>query len=41
MIDAVSKPTINDACQAMFKALDNSKKAEMALELLYTNEPGD
>ena len=42
MIKAVSKPSINDACQAMFEALDkSSKKAEMALELLYTTEPGD
>ncbi len=41
MADAVNKSTVTEACQAMFEALGkNSKKAEMALELLYTSEPG-
>lgn len=40
MAVAVNKPTIEDACSDMFEALSkNSKKAEMALELLYTSEP--
>ncbi|CZH48026.1 recombination protein F [Legionella pneumophila] len=40
MADAVNKPTLDEACQSMFDALDkNAKKAEMALELLYTTEP--
>jgi predicted ATP-dependent endonuclease of OLD family len=40
MSDAVNKPTLDEACQAMFDALDKSaKKAEMALDLLYTTEP--
>lgn len=39
MVDAVDKPALVEACQAMFDALDNGKKAEMALELLYTTEP--
>lgn len=42
MADAVNKPTITKACQEMFNALSkNSKKAEMALELLYISEPSD
>lgn len=42
MADAVNKPTIIEACQEMFDALGkNSKKAEMALELLYTTEPSE
>ncbi len=42
MADAVNKPTISEACQAMFDALsENSKKAEMALELLFTTEPSE
>lgn len=42
MSDAVNKPTVTKACQGMFDALDkNSKKAEMALELLYTTEPSE
>lgn len=42
MADAVNKPTISEACQAMFEALNkNSKKAEMALDLLYTTEPSE
>lgn len=40
MGDAVSKPTVSEACADMFEALSkNSKKAEMALELLYTSDP--
>jgi predicted ATP-dependent endonuclease of OLD family len=40
MFEAVNKKTINDVCDAMFKALsNNSKKAEMALELLLTDDP--
>jgi len=39
MAEAVNKPTIYEACQDMYDALGkNSKKAEMALELLYTTE---
>lgn len=42
MADAVNKPTIDEACQYMFDALNkNSKKAEMALELLYATEPSE
>ena len=42
MADAVNKPTITKACQGMFNAFSkNSKKAEMALELLYTTEPSE
>lgn len=42
MAEAVSKETIPEACEAMFDALGkNSKKAEMALELLYTAEPSE
>lgn len=42
MAEAVNKPSISEACQAMFDALcKNSKKAEMALELLYTTEPSE
>ncbi len=40
MADAVNSETLNEACKSMFEALDkNAKKAEMALELLYTTEP--
>jgi hypothetical protein len=39
MADAVNAATLDDACQAMFEALANGKKAEMALELLFTTEP--
>lgn len=40
MKEAVNKPTISEACDAMFNALSgSSKKAEMALELLYTADP--
>ncbi len=42
MADAINKSTISEACQAMFDALGkNSKKAEMALELLYTTDPSE
>ena len=42
MAEAVNKETIDEACQSMFDALDsNAKKAEMALELLYTTEPSE
>lgn len=42
MAKAVDKPTISEACQALYGALGkNSKKAEMALELLYTTEPSE
>lgn len=40
MADAVNEPSINEACKKMFSSLDkNSKKAEMALELLYSTDP--
>lgn len=39
MFEAVNKPNLVDTCREMFKALKNGKKAEMALELLYTTEP--
>lgn len=40
MAKAVNKATLDEACEDMFIALDkNAKKAEMALELLYTTEP--
>ena len=40
MTDAVNKATLDEACEEMFIALSkNAKKAEMALELLYTTEP--
>ncbi|RCW63163.1 AAA family ATPase [Saliterribacillus persicus] len=42
LADSVNKSTIFDSCQEMFSALGkNSKKAEMALELLYTTEPNE
>lgn len=40
MAEAVNQENIDAACQSMFDALDsNAKKAEMALDLLYTTEP--
>lgn len=40
MADAANKSSIEEACKDMFDALGKSaKKAEMALELLYTCEP--
>lgn len=42
MADAVNKETLSEACKYMFDQLDaNAKKAEMALELLYTTEPSE
>ncbi len=42
MVDAVNLPSVQEACHKMFEDLSqNSKKAEMALELLYTSEPGE
>ncbi len=42
LADAVNKPTISEACEGLYDALDkNSKKAEMALELLFTTEPSE
>lgn len=39
MAEAVNKPTISESCQSLYDAIGkNSKKAEMALELLYTTE---
>lgn len=40
MSDAVNKVSLDEACDEMFNALDkNPKKAEMALELLYSTTP--
>lgn len=39
MSEALSKSTLPDAMTAMFDALGTGKKAEMALELLYIQEP--
>lgn len=39
MVEALSKDSVDEACLAMFKALDNGKKAEMALYLLYKEDP--
>lgn len=40
MTEAVKKPTLDEACEDMFVALGKSpKKAEMALELLFSTEP--
>ena len=41
MANAVNKPTLVEACDEMFDALKNCKKAEMALELLFTTEPSE
>ncbi|MDD2841255.1 MAG: AAA family ATPase [Tolumonas sp.] len=42
MIEATNKKTLKEACESMFEALDkNAKKAEMALDLLYSVEPSD
>ena len=42
MSKAVNKSTLSEACQSMFNELgEGRKKAEMALELLYTTEPED
>jgi hypothetical protein len=37
--DSLNKSTLDETCQAMFEALKTGKKAEMALELLYTTDP--
>lgn len=39
MKDALAESTINKAGEEMFEALKKGKKAEMALELLYIEEP--
>lgn len=40
MADSTQKATLEEACDAMFDALSNSaKKAEMALDLLYSADP--
>lgn len=40
MADAANRPSLDEACQYMFDALDRSaKKAEMALDLLYSVAP--
>lgn len=40
MSKAANKPSLDEACQFMFNALDkNAKKAEMALALLYSIDP--
>ncbi|MCL1138164.1 ATP-dependent nuclease [Shewanella pneumatophori] len=40
MADATQKATFDETCEEMFKALNKSaKKAEMALDLLYSVEP--
>lgn len=39
MSEAVSKIDISECCKAMFDALGSGKKAEMALELLFSTEP--
>jgi hypothetical protein len=42
MAASTQEATLEDACGAMFKALDKSaKKAEMALDLLYLTDPRD
>ena len=40
MVEALNKPTVEEACKHMFKALEKTtKKAEMALELLFIMDP--
>lgn len=39
MFEAVGQSDITECCKTMFDALDSGKKAEMALELLFTTEP--
>ena len=41
MVEAINKPNLSDACESMFKLCEGGKKAEMALELLFTTEPSD
>lgn len=38
MVDAITNNKFDEVCQAMFDALSNGKKAEMALNLLYMND---
>jgi hypothetical protein len=38
MQDAVNKESLSEASEAMFKALEKGKKAEMALELLFIDD---
>jgi len=37
--DSLNESTLDETCQAMFEALKTGKKAEMALELIYTTDP--
>lgn len=39
MVDALKKDRVDEASADMFKALQTGKKAEMALELLYLEDP--
>ncbi len=39
MVDSIKKSTLDEACESMFDALNDSKKAEMALELLFMIDP--
>ena len=39
--ESLNKNTLDETCQEMFEALDTGKKAEMALELLYTTDPNN
>ena len=41
MVEAVNKPILKECSKEMFEALKGGKKAEMALELLFTTEPTD
>jgi predicted ATP-dependent endonuclease of OLD family len=41
MVDTTKEASLNEAITKMFDALKKSKKAEMALELLWTIEPND
>lgn len=41
MVDSIKKPTLHETCSSMFEALNDSKKAEMALELLFVIDPKD
>lgn len=39
MVDALNSKSLDDASLAMFDALENGKKAEMALDILYKEDP--
>jgi predicted ATP-dependent endonuclease of OLD family len=41
MVEAANASDLNSARSLMFGALENGKKAEMALDLLYTTEPNE